>query len=205
MGGTSATAAVLIRYLPAHMVYRTPDMKVIYDGFMPTSNGATIQKVDVPLIQIPTMTEVSSGTVTARQDGDAPGDQFRVFEFAGMSHVDSRDSVRFKPDPCKTPVSQFPQQAYFSVALNYLFEWVDKGKVPPHADRSKSFTSISLKVPSREGSLRSGRAAACSEVTKRMATSLLSQMTPFASRSARAISAHDISRAGSIVDISLPR
>src|SRR5262245_27219208 len=135
MGGTSATAAVLIRYLPAHMVYRTPDMKVIYDGFMPTSNGATIQKIDVPLIQIPTMTEVSSGTVTARQDGDAPGDQFRVYEFSGMAHVDSRYSVRFKPDPCKNPVSQFPLQAYFSVALNYLFEWVDKGTVPPHADR----------------------------------------------------------------------
>jgi hypothetical protein len=135
MGGTSATAGVLIRYLPAHMVYRTPEMKVIYDGFMPTSNGSTIRQVDVPLIQIPTMTEVSSGTVTARQDGDAPGDQFRVYEFAGMAHVDSRDSVRFKPDPCKTPISQFPLQAYFSIALNYLFDWVDKGKVPPRADR----------------------------------------------------------------------
>jgi hypothetical protein len=102
---------------------------------MPTSNGSTIRQVDVPLIQIPTMTEVSSGTVTARQDGDAPGDQFRVYEFAGMAHVDSRDSVRFKPDPCKTPISQFPLQAYFSIALNYLFDWVDKGKVPPRADR----------------------------------------------------------------------
>jgi hypothetical protein len=111
------------------MVYRTPEMKTIYDGFMPTSNGATIRQVDVPLIQIPTMTEVSSGTVTARQDGDAAGDQFRVYEFAGMAHVDSRDSVRFKPDPCKTPISLFPLQAYFSVALNHLFDWVDKGKV----------------------------------------------------------------------------
>ena len=135
LGGTSATAAVLIRYLPAHMVYRTPDMKSIFDGFMPTSTGATIRQVDVPLIQIPTMTEVSSGTVTSRQDGDAPGDQFRLYEFAGMAHVDSRDSVRFKPDPCKNPVSQFPLQAYFSVALQHLFDWVDKGKVPPRADR----------------------------------------------------------------------
>jgi hypothetical protein len=135
MGGTSATAAVLIRYLPYHMVMRTPEMKVIYDGFMPTSNGSTIQKIDVPLIHIPTMTEVSSGTITSRQDGDAPGDQYRIYEFAGMAHVDSRDSVRFKPDPCKTPASQFPLQAYFSVALNYLFDWVDKGKVPPRAER----------------------------------------------------------------------
>jgi hypothetical protein len=102
---------------------------------MPTSNGSTIRPVDVPLIQIPTMTEVSSGNVTARQDGDAPGEQFRLYEFAGMAHVDSRDSVRFKPDPCKTPISLFPLQAYFSVALNHLFEWVDKGKVPPRAER----------------------------------------------------------------------
>jgi hypothetical protein len=135
LAGTSATAAVLIRYLPAHMVYRTPDMKLIYDGFMPTSTGATVRQVDVPLIQIPTMTEVNTGTVTARQDGEAGGDQFRLYEFAGMAHVDSRDSVRFRPDPCKYPVSRFPLQAYMSVALHHLFEWVDKGKVPPRAER----------------------------------------------------------------------
>ena len=135
LAGTSATAAVLIRYLPGHMVYRTPDMKLIYDGFMPTSTGATVRQVDVPLIQVPTMTEVNSGAVTARQDGDAAGDQFRLYEFAGMAHVDSRDSVRFRPDPCKYPVSRFPLQAYMSVALHHLFEWVDKGRVPPRAER----------------------------------------------------------------------
>ena len=52
-----------------------------------------------------------------------------------MAHVDSRDSVRFQPDPCKFPVSRFPLQAYMSVALHHLFEWVDKGKVPPRAER----------------------------------------------------------------------
>jgi Alpha/beta hydrolase domain len=160
LGGTSATAAVLIRYLPAHMVYRTPDMKLIYDGFMPTSNGVTIRQVDVPLIQIPTMTEVSSGTVTARQDGDAPGDQFRLYEFAGMAHVDSRDSVRFKPDPCKNPVSQFPLQAYFSLALQHLFDWVDKGKIPPRADRillDRNVTNVgSLMALDEQGNARGG-------------------------------------------------
>ena len=135
LAGTSATAAVLIRYLPAHMVYRTPDMKLIYDGFMPTSTGATVRPVDVPLIQIPTMTEVATGTATARQDGDAGGDQFRLYEFAGMAHVDSRDSIRFQPDPCRHPVSRFPLEAYMSVGLHHLFEWVDKGTVPPRAER----------------------------------------------------------------------
>ena len=32
------SSGTLINYLPAHMVYRTPDMQRIYDGFLPTSN-----------------------------------------------------------------------------------------------------------------------------------------------------------------------
>ena len=135
MTGTSATAGILIQYLRGHMVFRTPDMQRIYDGFLPMSTGATVQQIDVPLIQVPTMTEVVGNNLTARPDGDAPGDQFRVYEFAGMAHVDSRDSVRFKPDPCAKPSSQFPEQAYMSVALNHLYAWVDKGKVPPRAER----------------------------------------------------------------------
>ena len=160
LAGTSATAAVLIRYLPAHMVYRTPDLKLIYAGFMPTSTGATVRQVDVPLIQVPTMTEVNTGTVTARQDGDAGGDQFRLYEFAGMAHVDSRDSVRFRPDPCKSPVSSFPLEAYMSVALHHLFEWVDTGKVPPRAERillDRSVTNDgSLMALDEHGNARGG-------------------------------------------------
>src|SRR4030095_6600474 len=45
MAGTSATAAILINYLPGHMVFRTPDMQRIYDGFLPMSTGATIRKI----------------------------------------------------------------------------------------------------------------------------------------------------------------
>jgi hypothetical protein len=135
LAGTSATAGILINYLPAHMVYRTPEMQRIYDGFLPMSVGNTIRAIDVPLIQVPTMTEILSPNVTVRPDGDAPGDQFRLYEFAGMAHVDSRDSVRFKPDPCAKTPSRFPVQAYMSVALNHLFNWVDKGTAPPRAPR----------------------------------------------------------------------
>src|SRR4249920_1292394 len=135
LAGTSATAGTLIQYLPAHMVFRTPDMQRIYDGFLPTSNGSVIQQVDVPLIHVPTMLEVRANNITGRQDGDAPGDQYRVYEFAGMGHVDTRDNVRLTPNPCAIPLSTFPMQAYMSVALNYLFQWVDKGIAPPKADR----------------------------------------------------------------------
>jgi hypothetical protein len=135
LAGTSATAAVLINYLPAHMVYRTPDMQRIYDGFMPTSNGATIRQIDVPMIHVPTLHEVRGANITSRQDGDQPGDQYRVYEFSGIGHVDSRDNARLIPNPCKYPTSSFPVQAYMSVALHHLFQWVDKGVVPPRADR----------------------------------------------------------------------
>ena len=135
LAGTSQTAGILINYLPAHMVYRTPQMQRIYDGFMPTSNGATIQDIDVPIVHLPTMHEVSAANITRRQDSDEPGKQYRLYEFSGIAHVDTRDSVRFKPNPCAQPVSTFPLQAYYAVGLHHLLQWVDKGVVPPRADR----------------------------------------------------------------------
>jgi hypothetical protein len=135
LAGTSASAGVLINYLPAHMVYRLGDMKPIYDGFLPTSNGANLRSVDVPMIQVPTTTEAMRGIVPTRQDGDAPGDQFRVYEFAGMAHLDTRNVEAFRPNPCKYPISLFPLSTYMSVALHHLVQWVDAGTVPPRADR----------------------------------------------------------------------
>lgn len=145
LAGTSASAAVVINYLPAHTVLRLADMRPIYDGFLPTSTGATIaaqvtaggaaRTIDVPIVQVPTMTEVASANVTARQDSDAPGNQFRVYEFPGMAHIDSRDAAAYYPNPCKLPISRFPMAAYMSVALDHLWKWVDKGIVAPRADR----------------------------------------------------------------------
>ena len=107
------SAGILINYLPAHMVYRTPEMQRIYDGFMPTSNGATHpghRRADGP----PADDARSVGRATSRdrQDGDEPGKQYRLYEFSGIAHIDTRDSVRLKPNPCAQPLSEFPQQAY---------------------------------------------------------------------------------------------
>lgn len=132
--GTSASSAVLVNYLPAHRVFRTPEMRHIYDGFLPTSNGAVIPAVDVPLIQVPTQQEYEN-IATSRQDGDEPGNQYRNYEFAGMGHLDSRNNQRLKPGDCTQPLSSFPTEAYMSVALHHLLRWVDQGIVPPRADR----------------------------------------------------------------------
>jgi len=134
LSGSSMSSGTLINYLPAHMVYRTPDMQHIYDGFMPTSTGSTIPGVDVPLIQLPTMHEFETN-VPRRQDSDAAGEQYRLYEVSGIGHVDSRDNIRLLPNPCAHPLSTFPAQAYMSVGLYHLFRWVDQGIPPPHADR----------------------------------------------------------------------
>ena len=145
LAGTSASAAVVVNYLPAHTVLRLPDMRPVYDGFLPTSTGATIatqftvgttaRAIDVPIAQVPTMTEVASANVTWRPDGDMPGNQFRVYEFPGMAHIDSRDAAAYYPNPCKLPISRFPMAAYMSVALDHLWKWIDRGTLPPRADR----------------------------------------------------------------------
>jgi len=134
LAGTSMSAGTLANYLPAHLVYRTPDMQNIYDGFLPTSRGGDEIEVDVPTIQIPTMHEMQPN-LTARADSDEPGRQFRMYTFPGMGHVDSRDNVRLHPNPCVNELSAFPLQAYMSVGLDHLFRWVDEGVVPPRGDR----------------------------------------------------------------------
>jgi hypothetical protein len=157
--GTSASSGILTRYLPAHAVWRTPEMQRIYDGFMPTSNGAQINPVDVPIIQVPTQHEFER-VATSQQDGDEPGKQFRVYEFVGLSHLDARNNPRFKDADCMNPRSRFPGEAYMSVALNHLIQWVDKGTVPPYADRALMDLNVrndgSLMILDEAGNARGG-------------------------------------------------
>jgi hypothetical protein len=134
LGGTSMSAGTLINYLADHPRFRTADMQHIYDGYFPTSTGSDVPRVDVPVIEMPTQLEVQQN-VTRRDDGDAPGNQFRLYEFAGIGHVDARDNDRLLPNPCEHPLSTIPSQAYWSVSLHHLFRWVDEGIVPPRAAR----------------------------------------------------------------------
>jgi hypothetical protein len=137
--GTSASSGTVRGYLEAHAVLRMPEGRPIFDGFLLTStNGNTpLPIVDVPMIQMPTQTEVQTwaemGIAYRRPDSDAPGNRFRLFEVAGMPHNNSRDSPAFLNDPCTLPVTNFPAGAFTALALNYLVEWIKDGKTPPHA------------------------------------------------------------------------
>jgi hypothetical protein len=92
------------------------------------------------VIQIATQTEVNADSQTGnkyrRPDSDEKGNQFRLYEMAGMPHNDARDNPTSRPnEPCANPSTKFPVGAMMAMGLNHLVQWVDKGVTPPRADR----------------------------------------------------------------------
>jgi len=137
--GTSASSATVRNYLGVHADLRMPDGGPIFDGFLLTSTlgNTPLPIVDVPMVQMPTQTEVAmyaeQGNGYRRPDSDEKGNRFRLYEVAGMPHNNSRDNPGFLNDPCTLPVTDFPAGAFTALGLNYLVEWIANGKTPPHA------------------------------------------------------------------------
>jgi hypothetical protein len=137
--GTSASSGTVRGYLADHPNLRLASGGPIFDGFLLTStNGNTpLPIVDVPMIQMPTQTEVTTwaamGIAYRRPDSDDTGNRFRLYEVAGMPHNNSRDNPGFANDPCTLPVTDFPAGAFTALGLNHLIDWIAKGKTPPHA------------------------------------------------------------------------
>jgi hypothetical protein len=137
--GTSASSGTVRGYLAVHPTLRMPDERPIFDGFLLTStNGNTpLPMVDVPMVQMPTQTEVvtwaEQGIAYRRADSDEPGNRFRLYEVAAMPHNNSRDSPGFRSDPCTLPVTDFPAGAFTALALDHLIDWIAAGKAPPRA------------------------------------------------------------------------
>ena len=137
--GTSASSATVRTYLAAHAEQRMPDGKPIYDGFLLTSTlgNTPLPVVDVPMIQMPTQTEVGTyatqGNRYRRPDSDEPGNRFRLYEVAGMPHNNARDRPEFQTDPCTLPVTDFNAGAFTALGLQHLIAWIADGKTPPHA------------------------------------------------------------------------
>jgi catechol 2,3-dioxygenase-like lactoylglutathione lyase family enzyme len=137
--GTSASSGTVRNYFPAHSARRLAGGRPIYDGFLLTSTNGNepLPVVDVPIVQMPTQTEVTTwaeaGIKYRRPDSDAPGNRYRLYEVAGMPHNNSRENPGFLNDPCTLPVTDFPAGAFTALGLNYLVDWVAAGKTPPHA------------------------------------------------------------------------
>ena len=137
--GTSASSGTVRNYFTAHGARRLPGGGPIYEGFLLTSTNGNepLPVVDVPIVQMPTQTEVhtwaEAGIKYRRPDSDAPGNRYRLYEVAGMPHNNSRESPGFLNDPCTLPVTDFPAGAFTALGLNYLVDWIARGRTPPHA------------------------------------------------------------------------
>jgi hypothetical protein len=137
--GTSASSQTVRNYLGVHGEQRLPDGGPIFDGYLLTSTlgNTPLPIVDVPIVQMPTQTEVAmyaaQGNGYRRPDSDAPGNRFRLYEVAGMPHNNSRENPGFLNDPCTLPVTDFPAGAFTALGLNYLIAWIADGTAPPHA------------------------------------------------------------------------
>ena len=75
-------------------------------------------------------TDVSSASVR-RADSDKTGDQYRLYEVAGMPHAAGSGGT------CTGPDSTFPDSAVTRGALSLLTRWVETGQKPPSAPRIK--------------------------------------------------------------------
>lgn len=137
--GTSASSATVRTYLATHPNLRMPGGDPFFDGFLLTSTlgNTPLPIVDVPIIQMPTQTEVAtyaeSGNGYRRPDSDEPGNRFRIYEVAGMPHNNLRETPSMGNDQCTLPVSDFPAGAFTALALNHLIDWITSGKTPPRA------------------------------------------------------------------------
>jgi hypothetical protein len=47
----------------------------------------------------------------------------------------ARHNPRMTPQLCENKPTEYPLEVHFSVALHHLLQWVDKGIIPPRADR----------------------------------------------------------------------
>jgi len=96
--GTSASSATVRNYLGVHADLRMPDGGPIFDGYLLTSTlgNTPLPIVDVPMIQMPTQTEVTmyaeQGNGYRRPDSDAPGNRFRLAaqQLARQSRIPER-------------------------------------------------------------------------------------------------------------------
>ena len=156
LGGCSATAATANAFFAAyHNNHRMPDGGPIYDGLILYCNATNLTTVgyDVPIVQVPTQTELNGANTAfrARQDSDTPGFMYRRYEMTGMSHIETRESPATDPAGCnQQPISTFMYNALMFGALDHILDWAGNGITPPH------MTSGMVRIPATRSSTGPG-------------------------------------------------
>jgi len=123
-------------------------------GFEPTDPRRVIQPAGVPVVHMLTETEIATplpdlnAIPTRRPDSDTSPDLLRRYEIPGACHFNTYGSDLGAPREDQTKVlgascpwccngtfSDIPQHYMFDGCLANLEQWVQKGTLPPKADR----------------------------------------------------------------------
>jgi hypothetical protein len=167
----------IITYINAfHSRARLANGKPAYDGYfvknpanaarihqcaMPPAKGDPRQilgNADVPVMGVVAQGELLDSLPSRRPDSDDPSGRYRLYEIAGVAHIDGNPYL-FLPsvadqtaavgaaqgtpswpfnarcDP-EIPLSDHPGLKYaYNAAFSNLDQWVRKGVAPPHGDR----------------------------------------------------------------------
>ena len=105
---------------------------------MPRFEYSSMPPVGVPVVEIQPQSDVEGfsfedfinpGSASVRRDdSDAAGDRFRLYEIAGAPHA-------AKIAGCDGNGSSFPMSAFVRAALRLLFHWAEENITPPMAPR----------------------------------------------------------------------
>jgi Alpha/beta hydrolase domain len=168
----------LLTYMNAiHPHAKLANGKFVYDGYL-SRNPGNIQRVNrcapfphandprggfhhqygVPVIAVVAQGEVPASLSLRRDDSDDPSDRFRLYEVAGVSHIDKAAYSQFPtvadqiaavgatqgtPEwpfniTCEPPIPLTEQPALtyvYDAAFQHLFKWARTGVAPPKAAR----------------------------------------------------------------------
>jgi hypothetical protein len=159
LSGHSQTGSVITYYIrDAHDVQRLSDGSPVYDGYFPSGFPFdAFLDVDIPLVQVMSDGDVAlpdfsfrpgyEGRRYRRDDSDGPGDQFRLYELAGVPHMGTRHApysdvslwhATFENERDVTigpRMNSLPHFELYRVCLHHLVNWVANDLVPPRAER----------------------------------------------------------------------
>jgi hypothetical protein len=168
----------LLTYMNAiHPHAKLANGKFVYDGYLsrnpgniqrvnqcaapPQANdprGGFHRKLGVPVIAVVAQGEVPASLSLRRDDSDDRADRFRLYEVAGVSHIDKAAYSQFPvvadqiaavgatqgtPEwpfniTCEPPIPLTEQPALtyvYDAAFQHLFRWARRGTAPPKAPR----------------------------------------------------------------------
>lgn len=168
----------LLTYMNAiHPHAKLANGRFVYDGYF-SRNPGNVQRLNqceafpqandprggfhhnygVPVIAVVAQGEVPASLSLRREDSDDPSDRFRLYEVAGVSHIDKAAYSQFPAvadqiaavgatqgtpewpfnitcDP-PIPLTEQPALTYvYDAAFQHLFRWARKGVAPPKAPR----------------------------------------------------------------------